>query len=667
MKKNFKKVISFALLVCMMASLACYYPVGATGTTETNVSDCWTYIDLATDYNLFQKTTAASKVPYTYTVSTEDGTGDQMVTLGATANTSDGGMYTNTTLEAGKDYMISVKMKFADIIVADDTDKTFAASLMFGVTPSTVVDTGSPWDTGNGGKTYAAVLRRAKASSGKAVVSWDLRVMAIGMTKIEVAKTVPSSFRTADPEWVEVSVYVTQSGEIYQFFNGVCYGYHETTEYNGGRLGLHTWNHMKNSPVYFKDLKYKEITNVAIDEVSYEKVDDFDFVANVAASKQASSTAKWKLASEKSEDGSNIFMFDQDDVNTTGVTGLSMAVSKNVTLKPGTAYTVEAQVKFAEAFDASAADKDRSQGFGIVIGNIDPSADSPFTNSKSMVAWIQRRDAKAYLTTQTIDRSTYTNTWTSTTGALTSDQIASIDWLTIRLTVTADGIWTLYLDGEQVGESSTSLYNEVIYGSDSLKLALVNYGIGTQVYFKDVWCVEGSATAELDNFNYVGTSIRYATDGTQGIRVKTFLSSDITNATIAEDGYKVVEYGTLVALADSDYTTTLTKGATGVACAVAYSEKDGVDKYFERTEDGTIYTVALYNIEDATQHYAFRAYYVIEDAEGNQTVCYLNAYSNANQNIKSLADVAQMIKDSVEYDTLSTDKKDYIDSILPTA
>ena len=279
MKKHFKKVISFALLVCMLASLACYYPVSAV-TSATNESDGWTYIDLATDYNLFQKTTAANKVPYTYAVSTEEGTGDQMVTLGATANTSDGGMYTNTTLEVGKDYMISVKMKFADVIVADDTDKTFAASLMFGVVPSTSIDTGTPWDTGNGGKTFAAVMRRAKASSGKAVLSWDLRVMTIGTSGAVAEKAVPASFKTADPQWVEVSVYVTASGEIYQFFNGVCYGYQATSSYAGGRLGLHTWTHKTNSPVYFKDLKYKEITNVAIEDVSYRSVDDFDFVAS---------------------------------------------------------------------------------------------------------------------------------------------------------------------------------------------------------------------------------------------------------------------------------------------------------------------------------------------------------------------------------------------------
>lgn len=663
MKKNFKKAISVVLLVCMMASLACYYPVSATEANATG--DGWTYIDLENDYTAYWATHDLSTKTnvYSYSVSQETGTNAQMMTIDVTQNKAgNGGFYTNTTLEAGKNYLISTKVKYENAYATqDDGTKTLNVGLLFGVTPSTSA-TASPWDTANGGGCYSVMfMRDTNVTDGKFLTGVKAFQMASANAMKGISNTALSVNHAKTVQWVEISAYVLADGTFYMFVNGVCYGYASTASVSGGRLGIVTHTQMPDDPVHIKELRYKEVTDTAVSETSYHEVNDFVSLANVAANQQTLDKNKgwlWFESETSAEDGSKIMMYDHDKVNPASNGTGSVAKTIGVSLKPGNAYTIEAQVKFAEAYVSGGTAAEQSKAIGVLIGNLNENGDKPYANFRGEVIWLDRSVNQVQMKTLGLYN------YPLGTGAIsgTNEAMASsTDWLTLRITIAEDGTWTLYLDGQQMATTKMTHYVPGIFGEDTMDLAFTTAAVGSQVYFKNVWYAEGTTTAERENFNYVGTSIRYATDGTSGIRVKTFISNDIL------ENNNVVEYGTLVALADGDYITTLTKGAAGVACAVAYSKADGVDKYFERNEDGTIYTVALYNIEDATQHYAFRAYYVIEDAEGNQTVCYLNAYGNANQNIKSLADVAQMIKDSGEYDTLSTDKKDYIDSILPTA
>ena len=291
----------------------------------------------------------------------------------------------------------------------------------------------------------------------------------------------------------------------------------------------------------------------------------------------------------------------------------------------------------------------------MLVGNIDTSTVNPWgdADTKGIVALIDRgtgtkKHIRAY------DRNLYADIDTTTGRAFTTDELASTEWYAIRITITEDGFMTLYLNGEKIGESFGGFFGG--------KVAMLTYGVATKVSFKNLCYTEGVVSAETGDFDYIGTSIRYGDQS--GIRQKSFISAELTSATVENDGFKVVEYGTLVKKVSGKYVSSLTYGADGVGIAKAYSESESIDTYFERTNDGTTYTIALYNITDASALYAFRAYYIIGDAEGNQTVCYFNSYGNTNQNVKSLKEVATQIKNAAEYETLDTDRKAYIDSLV---
>ena len=207
---------------------------------------------------------------------------------------------------------------------------------------------------------------------------------------------------------------------------------------------------------------------------------------------------------------------------------------------------------------------------------------------------------------------------------------------TFKVVVSSQGTVSFYMNGILVATVN------------SVETALSNFSIvvpnGQTIAVDEVAVYDGSNNVVYsedfkEDASYVGTSVRI--DEYSGIRVKSSISTNLTNATIEQDGFKVVEYGTLVAKAENYKTTAMTVGATGVQKAIAYNAT--TDTYFERNEDETIYTVVLHNIADKNQEYAFRAYYVVEYANGT-TETFYQTYNGSYNLVKSLYGVAEQIK-----------------------
>ena len=206
---------------------------------------------------------------------------------------------------------------------------------------------------------------------------------------------------------------------------------------------------------------------------------------------------------------------------------------------------------------------------------------------------------------------------------------------TFKVVVSGQGTVSFYMNDAlvvTVNSAETALSNFSIVVPNGQTLAVdevaVYNGDNQVVYSEDF----------KEDASYVGTSVRI--DEFSGIRVKSSISAALTNATIEKDGFKVVEYGTLVALADGYKTTAMKIGAEGVQKAIAYNAT--TDTYFERTETETVYTVVLHNIADVKQEYAFRGYYVVEYANGTIETFY-QTYNGSFNLVKSLYSVAEQI------------------------
>ena len=206
---------------------------------------------------------------------------------------------------------------------------------------------------------------------------------------------------------------------------------------------------------------------------------------------------------------------------------------------------------------------------------------------------------------------------------------------TFKVVVAKTGTVSFYMNGNLVttltsAEATLSNFSIVVpYGQSVAVDEVAVYDVnGNTVYFEDF----------KDASSYVGTSVRI--DEFSGIRVKSAISAELTSATIAKDGFKVVEYGTLVAKAENYKTAAMTVGATGVQKAIAYNAT--TDTYFERNENETIYTIVLHNIANANTEYAFRAYYVVEYADGT-TETFYQTYNGSYNLVKSLYSVAEQI------------------------
>lgn len=134
-------------------------------------------------------------------------------------------------------------------------------------------------------------------------------------------------------------------------------------------------------------------------------------------------------------------------------------------------------------------------------------------------------------------------------------------------------------------------------------------------------------------FTDYGFSIRVADP--QGLRAKHKISNEVLEATLEEDGYHVKEYGSILtqreaydaAMGQTDAILTLNNDfSEKAATAKLMIWKDG--KYYgniyQDAGDGLIYTAVLVDILDRNlaKDYVFRAYCIIEDAAGNESVVY---------------------------------------------
>lgn len=148
-------------------------------------------------------------------------------------------------------------------------------------------------------------------------------------------------------------------------------------------------------------------------------------------------------------------------------------------------------------------------------------------------------------------------------------------------------------------------------------------------------------------------SIRAATtELKQGLRVKSTVNTSLLTAD--DNGYKVVEYGTLVTKAsllnEGELTYELLNSDEFVVKkGVAYNEKDGTNVIYDKDDTaGTVtYTACLINIDPSLygNDYVFRGYMILEDAEGNTTVVY------DDQVDLSVFEVVKLIMDTSTSDT----------------
>ncbi|HBF14298.1 MAG TPA: hypothetical protein DDW30_01165 [Clostridiales bacterium] len=655
MKRIICRTIGFLLAICLTAPLSPIFTAHA-AETASETDDGWTYLDFATDFgaytyedndgdgvikttdkalfaNSFAGAAAYDRTPsYNTYLLSED---NRVLTIGVpadrSASTGNGGVYSDAhKLEAGKEYIVSVKVKYASAYTDTTyTNRSAAAAMVFGITGVEDGTWKSPWSA----NCYTAMYHRGNSSDA-------MRIFPIGYTgssvqaNTQIGNTLTNSLKSST-DWIEISVHITKTGILEMYLNGVFLGLSdESAVWQGGKLGLVTYGlYAANGGIRFTDYKYKEVTESApVSKASFTQLRALTYIGN--------GTDTWKT--EADTDGATVWVQDRTETTTVHDT---LAVADNVTLEKGKAYTVEVQVKFDEAYASG-----KSRGAGLAIGTFGESWESGTTAYAAMIdrATGTKKHIRMY------DQKIYTDIQITTGRAFTEAELASTDWFTIRITITEDGFMTLYLNGEKIGESCG--------GFSGGQLALNTYGVATRVSFKNLCYTEGVVSAEDGCFDYIGTSVRYGEKS--GIRVKSFISSELTNATCERDGYRVTEYGTLVAKVSGLYVPALTLGADGVKRAVAYNSADGTDVAFERTENGVFYTVALYNISDPTALYAFRAYYVKEYADGTTEVCYINSYGNSNQNVKCLRDIAAQIRGGAEYETLTASEKDYIDSLL---
>lgn len=142
--------------------------------------------------------------------------------------------------------------------------------------------------------------------------------------------------------------------------------------------------------------------------------------------------------------------------------------------------------------------------------------------------------------------------------------------------------------------------------------------------------VKGSAPEGKDMLPHGGVSIRKNTESNYGqaLRYKFTIGGNVI-ANAQADGYELVEYGTVVALADElvGHASDPVLGATSytVRKGVAYNKDDGTNIQFFVDGDGNVtYTAALYNIPKTNyaSDCSVRPYAIFRNAEGDTYVRY---------------------------------------------
>lgn len=169
----------------------------------------------------------------------------------------------------------------------------------------------------------------------------------------------------------------------------------------------------------------------------------------------------------------------------------------------------------------------------------------------------------------------------------------------------------------------------------------------TEVYIDNVVVWAGTGVEPVEVFDYHGFSIRI--EDPNGLRAMYSLSKDVIDATVAQDGYKLVEYGMILAQRES-YDASEGLAGAELLLATDNSERNNTGKVtiwqngaqtgniYKQTESRNVYTAVLINIKNANldKAYAFRAYCIIENGAGERSVI----YSDSNE--KSIYDVAKL-------------------------
>lgn len=310
-------------------------------------------------------------------------------------------------------------------------------------------------------------------------------------------------------------------------------------------------------------------------------------------------------------------------------------ISTELTLKPGTTY------KYSFNWKALSNEK----GLAFVSNSSIYSANSGDRSKGNKTNYEWTADGSDYIPTY-IPNDGYVNLMTNVSnpnGSKTAEDSALTSWNTYSATFTTieDSQYYLFIKFDLKG----AVKDQTVIISD--------------VIIEEV--VEGVAPAGDDMIAHPGVSIRKNTESVYGqaLRYKFTVDGEVI-ANAQADGYELVEYGTVVALASElnghAADPILNATAYTVRTGVAYNKDDGTNIQFAVAANGDVtYTAALYNIP--TTNYdsdiAVRPYAVFRNAEGESYVRY------GTTRTASVFDVAKAVLDGN-----NTDDQAYVNNTL---
>uniref|UniRef100_UPI0040559DE5 N-acetylglucosaminidase n=1 Tax=Acetatifactor sp. TaxID=1872090 RepID=UPI0040559DE5 len=194
---------------------------------------------------------------------------------------------------------------------------------------------------------------------------------------------------------------------------------------------------------------------------------------------------------------------------------------------------------------------------------------------------------------------------------------------------------TVYLDGVP-RTADTRNGRQVVSAGDTMAQTAVVYkynesGVPTGMYvwtldYRDGAYIETAQPELADLLTYHGFSIRIT--GKSGIRYKTGIATDMRQnlLTTGINGYKLVEYGTLIMNNANRDRYPMIKGGEKVLGGMSYgkdAEGNLIDKIYETVNGRYRYTSVLVGLpaDQYKVEYAFRGYITLEK-EGKQTTIY---------------------------------------------
>ena len=164
-----------------------------------------------------------------------------------------------------------------------------------------------------------------------------------------------------------------------------------------------------------------------------------------------------------------------------------------------------------------------------------------------------------------------------------------------------------------------------------------------------------------DTLGGAGVRIDDSEGGQSGIRFQTLFNVDEYEAV---KGY-LQSFGTLIT-----YTDTLTavgkdftiENYQGEATFAVVKNTKGTFKYTDQMNNKkyTAYSMAVVDIKDYTKAYSARGYLVVEYADGSTQTIYTDY--NATDNSRSIAEVANLLKQSNEYTEYTDEQKVIVDA-----